>query len=133
MSKLCGAIALVSIILSLPTTSHSSELCDVLRGAVLIAQDDRNTFLGSIESEHDSDSIFNDYGDYGGEYSDTSIWNKYGDFGGEYSEYSPFNSYSSGPPMLIKGNKIIGYLTVNNYINDGVSPYIVKGMCYRNL
>lgn len=100
---------------------------------MLIAQDPKGTYLGAIENEYESDSIFNEYGDHGSEYSADSIWNQYGNFGGEYSNYSPFNSYSNEPPMIIKGGNIVGYLTVNEYVEGSLSPYVLRGMCHREL
>jgi len=109
-------------------TAYPSDLIDLLRGTKIHAQDPQRTFLGSIDSEYKSDSVFNEYGTYGSEYSSKSIWNEYGTFGSEYSSYSPFNSYSSKPPMIIKNGKIIGYLTVNSYINSSLSPYALVEM-----
>lgn len=101
----------------------------MLDGAVIIAQDDANTYLGKITSPYDSDSIFNEYGTYGSEYSFTSIWNDYSTFGSEYSTYSPFNEYTSTPPMIIKDKRIIGYLTTNKYIQGAISPNLLKALC----
>jgi len=44
----------------------------------------------------------------------------------KYNSLSPFNNYSSNPPLIIKNGKLIGYLTTNESINGGVSPYILK-------
>ena len=94
--------------------------------AQVYADDDDKTFLGTIEDEFSSESIFNDYGSYGSEYSSTSIWNDYGTYGGEYSSYSPFNPYSSSPPIIVKSRKIIGRLTVNKYVSGAVDPNWLK-------
>ena len=95
-------------------------------GANIYSADDDRTFIGTIEDEFSSESIFNDYGSYGSEYSSTSIWNDYGTYGGEYSSYSPFNSYSSTPPIIVKSGKIIGRLTVNRYVSGAVDPNWLK-------
>ena len=105
-----------------------SYLIMQLRGARLVAQDDKNTFLGTFESSYASNSIFNEYGSFGSEYSSTSVWNEYGSFGGEYSSYSPFNKYSSTPPMIIKSGRIIGYLTTNKSMRGAVNPGIIKAI-----
>ena len=105
-----------------------SQLVDILRGTRIVAQDDKNTYLGKLANEYDSDSIFNEYGTYGSEYSSKSIWNEYSTFGSEYSSYSPFNSYTSTPPMIIKSGKVIGYLTTNKTIKAGVSPNLLKAI-----
>lgn len=108
---------------------QASEVCSIVNGAKLIAQDSQNTYLGTITSQYDSDSIFNDYGTYGNEYSLYSVWNKYGTFGSEYSLYSPFNKYSSTPPMMIKRGKVIGYLTANKYMGASISPNLLRALC----
>ena len=103
-----------------------SQLVSTLRGAKLIAQDDENTYLGTFESSYAANSMFNEYGTYGGKYSAKSIWNEFGTFGGQYSSFSPFNSFSSTPPMIIKGGRVIGYLTTNKYIKGALNPNLLK-------
>lgn len=113
--------------------AYAEELCDIVKGAALIAQDDKNTYLGQITNAYDSKSIFNEYGTYGSEYNSASIWNQYATFGSEYSNYSPHNSYTSTPPMIIKGKKIVGYLSVNKSIKSSVSPNLLKALCKDEL
>ncbi|NTV46573.1 MAG: hypothetical protein HGB11_08675 [Chlorobiales bacterium] len=108
-------------------------MCDVVKGAVLIAQDDQNTFLGKITNSYDSESIFNEYGTYGSEYNSASIWNEYATFGSEYSSYSPHNSYASTPPMIIKNRKILGYLSANKSLKSSISPNLLKALCKEEL
>lgn len=91
-------------------------------GVSIIADDDENTFLGKISNEVASDSIFNDVGRYGSEVSSTSIWNKVGRFGSEVARLSPFNQVSSSPPLIVKGGKVVGRLTVNKVIRGAVNP-----------
>jgi len=93
--KYLSALALLSVLLV--PHANAEEICDTVKGAVLVAQDDKNTYLGKITNPYDSDSIFNEYGTYGSEYNSASIWNQYATFGSEYSSYSPHNSYSSTP------------------------------------
>lgn len=93
------------------------------QGAVVVANDGTGTFLGKISSRYDSNSIFNEYGKYGSKYSSTSIWNPYGQYGSKYSSYSAFNDYTSYPPKIIRGDKIIGYLTTNKHIQGAVNPH----------
>lgn len=113
--------------------AHADEVCLIVSGAKLIAQDNENTYLGEIKNSYASDSIFNEYGTYGSEYSSNSIWNEYSTFGSEYSSYSPFNEYTSTPPMMIKGGKIIGYLTENKSIEASISPNLLKELCENEL
>ena len=122
------AIALLSLF-TFSAVTQAEQLCNLVEGATLIAQDGENTYLGKLGSKYDSDSVFNNYGAYGGEYSAESIWNKYGQFGGEYSTYSAFNQYTSTPPMIIKNKQIIGYLSANKAMANSVSPNLLKAVC----
>ena len=124
---------LLLFVLLIVGTAHANEVCPVVNGAKLIAQDDKNTYIGEIKNSYASDSIFNEYGTYGSEYSSNSIWNEYATFGSEYSSYSPFNEYSSIPPMMIKDGKIIGYLTANKSIGASISPNLLKALCEDKL
>ena len=106
--------------------NHFSDAISLLKGALIFAQDDKQTYLGKIDNKFNSESIFNEYGTYGSKYSTDSIWNEYSNFGSKYSSYSPFNDYSSSPPMIVKNGQIIGYLTTNKYITGGISPHTLK-------
>ncbi|MFC1684051.1 hypothetical protein ACFL0R_01085 [Pseudomonadota bacterium] len=112
---------------------QAEEVCLTVNGAKLIAQDNDNTYLGKISNSYDSESIFNEYGTYGNEFSSSSIWNEYSTFGNEYNSHSPFNEYSSSPPMIIKGGKIIGYLSANKSIKASISPNLLKALCENEL
>ena len=111
----------------------ANDLCEVVKGAVLIAQDEKNTYLGKITNAYDSESIFNDYGTYGSEYNSSSIWNTYATFGSEYSAYSPHNAYTTTPPMIVKNRKVLGYLTANKSIKASVTPNLLKALCKGEL
>lgn len=77
---------------------------------------DNNVYLGCLNcSEHDSNSIWNEYGNYGSKYNSNSIWNEYGSYGSE-RQYSPFNEYALNAPIVVdeEGN-FYGYFTVNEY------------------
>lgn len=99
-------------------------MCDVIKGASVIANDGK--FLGKLNGELDKESIFNDLGPHGNPYASDGIWNQYGQYGSEYSSLSPFNRYSSTPPKLLKRGKVVGFLTVNKYIQTGVHPQAAK-------
>src|SRR5438132_370128 len=90
-----------------------SELCPRLSGASIIAQDDESTFLGTISSKFQSNSIFNQFGTHGSQFSSESIWNEFSQYGSEFSSYSPFNRFSNTPPVIVKGGEVIAYLSVN--------------------
>ena len=84
------------------------------------------TFLGTFENEYSSNSIYNEYGNYGSKYNSKSIFNKYGNYGSDYSDYSPFNKYANKAPWLMdkKGN-YYGRLSINKYSKD-VTDYTYK-------
>jgi len=105
-----------------------SELISLIRGASIIAQDDDRTFLGTLTNELNSNSIFNEIGTYGSDISSNSIWNDIGTYGSDISKYSPFDNITSTPPMIIKNGTVIGYLTVNEIIAGGISPFILKAL-----
>lgn len=114
-------------------SAEAEEICEVVRNAKIVAQDDKNTYLGKVASGYDTESIFNEYGKYGSPYNSKSIWNEYGDFGSPYNRYSPMNKYSSDPPMLIKYGKVIGYLSANKEIEASISPNLLKVLCADEL
>ena len=105
----------------------SSFRCFELEGAKIIAED--GTFLGTLDNSYSSDSIFNQYSDFGKEYHSDSIWNEYSDWGNNYSSMSPFNEYASTPPILLKDGEVVGKLTVKTYEYDAVNPYTVGKDC----
>ena len=77
---------------------------------------DDGTFLGTFENEYSTNSIYNQYGNYGSPYSTNSIMNQYGNYGSDYSDYSPFNKYANHAPWIVDryGNSY-GRLSVNKY------------------
>lgn len=122
-------ILLTIVIATLSITStYANNLCQIVSGAKIISQESKK-YLGSITNKYDSDSIFNEFGNYGSEFSSDSIMNEFGRYGGEFSSESPFNEFTSTPPYIVKNGKIIGYLTVNKYINNALNPFILIAEC----
>lgn len=121
------------LIISAATPARAEDVCDVVKDAVIIAQDNQNTFLGKITNSYDSKSIFNEFGTYGNPFSSSSIWNEFSTFGNQFNAQSPFNQFSSSPPMIIKGKKIVGYLTANKSIKASISPNLLKALCKDEL
>jgi hypothetical protein len=105
----------------------SSWDCYKLEGAKIIADD--GTYLGTLDDSYKSDSIYNDYSDYGNEYNSESIWNDYSDYGNEYSSQSAMNDSASEPPVLLKDGEVVGKLTTNDYEYEGVNPKVLKEVC----
>lgn len=84
---------------------------------------DGKTFLGKLTSNtFDSDSVFNEFGDYGSEFSSKSIWNEFSDYGSEFSDKSAFNKFATKPPIIVLSGKTVGYLTINSTIKNAISP-----------
>jgi hypothetical protein len=103
---------------------HAQDLCQIISGASIIANDGK--FIGKLTSQYSSDSILNEYGTHGSQYSSESIWNQYGTYGSAYSPLSSFNQYASTPPVLVKGGRVIAYLSTNKSLGGAVNPYVVK-------
>jgi len=120
-------LAIILFVAAMPAAAN--DVCQIVDGSVIIAQDSKNTYLGKITNSFDSESIFNEFGTYGNEFSSDSIWNEFSTFGNEFNSHSPFNEFSSSPPMIIKNQKVIGYLSTNDSIQASVSPNILKAMC----
>jgi endonuclease YncB( thermonuclease family) len=107
--------------------TNNNDICTVLYGAKIIAND--GTYLGKLVNSHDPESIFNKYGLYGSDYGINSIWNTYSIYGSDYSLYSPFNSYSTTPPAIVANGDIIGYLSINSYVQGAVTPQAILKAC----
>lgn len=108
-----------------PSSSESSEISDVdgLSDIHVYSPKDESTFLGCWScSEYDSDSIHNDYGNYGSSYASNSIRNEYGTFGSDYSSYSACNEYASSPPEIYTDDfsNYFGVLSINEYNSDSI-------------
>ena len=81
----------------------------------LYGGENHNIFLGCLNcSDVESNSIWNDVGEYGSNVSSTSIWNDVGEYGSDVSSYSPWNDVASYPPVVVdKDGGFYGYLTIN--------------------
>lgn len=84
---------------------------------------DLRTYLGKLTTNtFDSDSVFNQFGIYGSKYQTNSIWNQFGTYGSDFSSESAFNKFTTTPPAIVLSGKIIGYVTMNSTIANGVTP-----------
>lgn len=97
-----------------------------------------SVYLGCYSCpEYETDSIFNQHGDYGSKYSNASIFNSYADYGSKYSDYSACNSYANNPPVIVDGkDDFYGYLTLNTYhpkatTNDTILAWLAE-ICEEN-
>jgi hypothetical protein len=95
-----------------------------LEGCKLVASD--GTFLGIITwNEYDPNSIFNSVGRYGSSVSPTSIWNDVCQYGSDISSKSAFNDLASSPPLLVRDETVIGYLTLNISKRGAIHPLLL--------
>lgn len=92
------------------------------------------TFLGKLTSNSfDSESIFNEFGNYGSKFSTTSIFNEFSSYGGQFSSLSPFNSFTSTPPKIFINGNFWGYLTVNDFVSgQKLNPNRLKDWVIEN-
>jgi hypothetical protein len=84
---------------------------------LLFGGDDHKVFLGSpTDGKFSTDSIFNEFGDYGSKFANDSIWNQFGEYGSKFSDHSPWNKFANAPPVVVdtEGN-FYGYFTENRY------------------
>jgi hypothetical protein len=125
--KRASIVALLAACLGSPASAQS-EACQVFDGALVFNSDDE--FIGRIANSYASDSIFNEFGQYGSQFRSESIWNQFGKNGSEFQANSAFNQFTSNPPKIIKDRQVIGYLTVNRSIRGGVSPVLLGALCY---
>ena len=103
-----------------PSGTGGDTQLDSLEGTTL---DAKGMMLGKVtRNRYDADSLTNTFGSYGSRYSQTSIFNQYSPYGGAYGPHSPFNPYSAEPPMFVRDNKGIAYLTANPYLTPRVDP-----------
>ena len=117
---------------AMASAANGQSLCESVAGASLFAQDDQNTFLGTIGRPTDPESIFNVAGIYGSPDSLLSIWNRYGRFGSEFSAYSPRNAAAATPPRLVRDGRLVGYLS-NNPAISAITPDLLRERCRRSL
>lgn len=96
---------------------------------------DGKHYLGKlVTNKYDSDSIWNEYGDYGSKYGTYSIWNTYGDYGDKYSDTSAFNDYANKPPKIVDNNGyLLGYLTTNKYMTHGYTIIEIRQFLINHL
>ena len=74
-------------------------------------------YLGKLTlNKFDTDSIYNEFGNYGSKFSSTSIFNKFSNYGSQYSSLSPFNQFTSTPPLIYLFGLKYAYLSINQFL-----------------
>lgn len=119
--------AAIILCCSLFVSAHSANAQRLL----IWGGENHRTFLGCLNgSPLDSESIWNEFGDYGNHFNSTCIWNSFGDFGNPFSSYSPWNEYTTTPPGIYdsKGN-FYGYLTRNKSLSKRIDTELTDMIC----
>ncbi len=108
------------------------NICNLQAQTLMIfGGEDHDVYLGNLNtSKFDSNSIWNEFGNYGNRFSSDCIWNQFGTYGNEFSQYSPFNKFASDPPVLVdKDGHFYGYLTANEYHNKRANFNLANIVC----
>ena len=130
VKKFILLLIVLLVIFIIHTPRHLLALtCADLDGAYVYSQETSPVYLGFFGNSYASDSIMNSYGTYGSPYTTYSVRNTYGTYGSPYSVYSANNNYTSTPPKIYNNGYLIGYLTTNNFIWDGVSLAVIDANC----
>lgn len=97
---------------------------DELEGAALFAAD--NTYLGKISrNKFDGESLANSFGTFGNEFNPNSVFNDFGPYGNPFSPLSPRNEFSRTPPRIQVGNRVVAYLTANEFVSPRIDPTVL--------
>jgi hypothetical protein len=69
-----------------------------------------------IVRKFETDSICNQFGQFGSEFQSDSIWNMYGTYGSKFNSDSPWNQFSQGSVAIVDQNGgFYGDLTANKF------------------
>lgn len=124
LSKFLLAVALI-----VSWGQSQAITCANLNGAYLVSQEFNQVYLGFFGNSFASESVNNSFGTYGSSFSSLSVRNTFGNYGSSFGIYSANNNFTSTPPFIVKYGNIIGYLTTNSSIYEGVSLAVVDANC----
>lgn len=132
ITKLFKVIISASALLigaAVPSTAQSLSDLD---GNGFLFNPKTQQFLGNLSSDKfDSESICNQFGDYGSQFSDLSILNQFGDYGSRFSDLSAYNPRAEYPPVLVLSNgEPLAVVSVNSKWN-GIHPGALFGVFCR--
>ena len=116
-----------------PSLAWSNSYCKHIEGSSVYAQDEKKTFLGTIDHRSKPSSIFNKNNHYGSEISAISIWNKNSMYGNETNQYSSLNPLAIAPPIITKNDEPIGYISKNLYLNNAITGFYLRILCRQFL
>lgn len=124
---------IAGLVVVLGTTAVSSDVTASDPSKIMVFGDRNNkVYLGCLScSQYETDSVWNQYGDYGSKYASSSMWNTYGDYGGKYSSYSPCNQYTNTSPVIVDGaGAYYGHLSVSSiYAGSSKALQIAQTIC----
>ena len=108
----------ITIFLAFGTQANAREL-------ILYGGQNHDEFLGCLVcNEFRSESVCNEFGQYGSEFGST-IWNEFSyTYGNEFSQSSPWNEFSLSndvPVLVDKDGNFYGYFTINQFRHDAVN------------
>lgn len=97
-----------------PAVSASSKL-NKYSEYYIYSDDGKNKYLGKItNNQFDSESIWNEFGEYGNDIDIDTIWCNVGTYGGSVSMYSSSATLATHPPKIYdKNGNFVAYLTEN--------------------
>ena len=97
-----------------PATGVSSKL-NTFDEYFIYSDDGKNKYLGKItKNQFDSESIWNEFGEYGNDIDIDTIWCNVGTYGGSVSMYSSSATLATHPPKIYdKNGNFVAYLTEN--------------------
>lgn len=112
MAVLAAAVMLMS-----PSGSAAQGKIMIFGGS------EHDTYLGCLScSEYSSESVFNEFSQFGSSYSTNSIYNSLSRFGSRLSTYSACSRTASDPPVIVnQDGDYYGRLTINNSHPDQIS------------
>ena len=110
--------------------SRASALtCQDLDGAKIFSQEQPHVYLGFFGDRFATDSVNNQFGEYGSPFSNLSVRNQFGPYGSQFAQYSATNRFSTSPPVIVRGDEPLAYLTTNALLSPRASLEEVDALC----
>lgn len=100
---------------------------------VLLADD--GTFLGEATSNaFATDSVCNEFGQYGSQFSSTSIFNQFGQYGSPFASLSAYNEFTTTPPLLycVNTDAVLNPVSKNTFIAGAIDPDVLCAVLAAN-
>ncbi|RYD15767.1 MAG: hypothetical protein EOP90_07420 [Lysobacteraceae bacterium] len=111
------------------SSSAVALTCQELDGAKIFSQEQPSVYLGFFGNKFASDSVNNQFGDYGSPFSNESVRNQFGPYGSPFDTYSARNRFSTSPPVIVRGDDPLAFLSTNTLLSPRVSLDEVDAAC----